>query len=99
MGSVRSHRIILNGLKRKGFTVLYGADHIVLSFVDQNGKIAHNVRTKLSHDSSGATIGAELIARMAKQCFLTTKQFLELVDCTMTAKEYCRILTEKGELD
>jgi len=44
----------------------------------------------------GKTISTGLIALMAKQLRLTTKQFLELVDCTMTGKEYRNILKNKG---
>jgi len=44
----------------------------------------------------GRDIGPELLGLMAKQLHLTKKQFLELIDCTMTKEMYREILHEKG---
>ena len=44
----------------------------------------------------GETIGVELIALMARQCRLTKKQFLSLIDCPMDETAYREILQQQG---
>ncbi|WP_419941943.1 hypothetical protein [Candidatus Palauibacter sp.] len=45
-----------------------------------------------------AEVGADLIARMAKQCRLSKDEFLRLVDCPMTGSEYVEMLKSRGHL-
>ena len=54
------------------------------------------VFTKMSHGR--AEVGADLIARMAKQCRLSKDEFLQLVDCPMTGSEYVEMLKSRGHL-
>ena len=44
----------------------------------------------------GRSLSAKLIGEMARQLHLTKKQFLQLIDCTMTKEMYREILHEKG---
>ena len=44
----------------------------------------------------GDTIGTKLISEMARQLHLTKKQFLDLIDCTVTEEDYRTILREQG---
>jgi hypothetical protein len=44
----------------------------------------------------GETVGVELIVLMARQCRLTKKQFLSLIDCPMDETEYREILRQQG---
>jgi len=41
-------------------------------------------------------VGSALIARMARQCRLSTNEFLSLVDCPMTGNAYVERLEAGG---
>lgn len=44
------------------------------------------------------TLGNDLVSSMAKQLRLQTKEFVKLIDCTMTGKAYLALLEERDEL-
>lgn len=93
MATLKSDKII-KSLKSKGFTQESG-DHVYLEFHFE-GKFI--LQTKVSH---GAThdIGKNLLSVMSKQCQLTKNQFLDLVNCPLSAQEYVGVLRENGVLD
>ncbi len=95
MGSVRSGREIDVALRRKGFYGTTDSDHRWYFLPRENGD-GYLVRTKMSHGMMGQTVGVELIVLMAKQCRLTKKQFLSLIDCPMSEPEYREILRRQG---
>ena len=69
MGSARSVREIDAALRKKGFQRDDDGDHVRYYFVG-----FPRIKTMMSHGDMGATIGAELIARMSRQLCLTKKQ-------------------------
>lgn len=54
------------------------------------------VRTKLSHGQR--TVDEWLIQKMAKQLRLSKREFLDLVQCTLSEAEYVRLLKDRGQL-
>ncbi|MGL4943984.1 MAG: hypothetical protein ACRC46_12435 [Thermoguttaceae bacterium] len=84
MSNVRSGRDIDSALRRKGFRCVIDGDHICYHFASDVAK----TKTKMSHGMKGRTIGAELIAVMARQLQLSKVQFLALVDCTLSEEQY-----------
>ena len=95
MSSVRSGRVIDAALMQKGFYRTSDADHLWY-FLQREGGEGYVARTKMSHGMMGETIGVELIALMARQCRLTKKQFLSLIDCPMDETAYREILQQQG---
>ena len=89
MGSTRTGRDIDMALCQKGFRRELDGKHI---------RYFYNARvfTHISHGMMGTAIGPPLLAQMARQLRLTKKQFLELIDCTMTEEKYREILADKG---
>jgi len=83
-------------LKRKGFDEHEG-DHRYYRLM-VNGKYS-GIFTKTSRGKKYKSLGKDLVAQMAKQLFLTKKQFEELVECTLTQEEYLKLLVARGELD
>lgn len=73
-------------LCRKGFK-RDERDHHYYIYWNLDGKKTTK-RTKMSHGSSHKTVGDPLLGVMARQIGLTKRQFLELVDCTLTQKGY-----------
>ena len=86
MGRTRKGRDIDSALCQKGFRRAIDGDHICYFFSGSH------VKTKISHGMMGRDIGPELLGLMAKQLHLTKKQFLLLIDCTMTEEMYREIL-------
>ena len=70
-------------LKKKGFIEAPG-DHKFLQYY-HNGILV--LSTKISH---GAThdIRDSLISKMANQCMLDKKDFLDLINCPLSSEEY-----------
>lgn len=92
----RKRRIIIQNLKSKGFIEERDRDHIVLKFF--NDGVYAGIRTKLSHGSKSAEIDEELISRMAKQCKVTKKQFVGLVECTVSQADYLAMVSDHFKL-
>ena len=90
MSSTRKGRHIDIALRSKGFWRDSSGDHIYYFFGDTH------IKTKMSHGTSGDSLGVQLISAMAKQLHLTKKQFLELIDCPLDEKGYREILRDKG---
>ena len=81
------HRDIRGALTGKGFEVNTQRDHIFLTYRREDGKLT-TARTKLSHANSGHDISDSLLRQMAKQVKLSAADFLRLVDCPLTRKDY-----------
>jgi len=88
MGSVRTAREIDSALCKKGFRRELDGRHIRYFFNER-------IFTFISHGPMGATIDSPLIALMARQLRLTKKQFLDLIDCTVSEEDYRVILQEQ----
>ena len=79
-------RVVEAALKKKGFHEKLG-DHKFFIYYTQDGKKTP-VRTKISHGGSNRDIDAELVGRMAEQCRLSAKSFVDLVNCPLDRKNY-----------
>lgn len=85
------------GLTRKGFQPNKpGADHNYFIYLSLAGKKAR-ASTKTSY-GKGFDIDDNLLGQMARQCGLTKKQFLDLLDCPLSREEYEKLLQQSGKL-
>lgn len=82
----RARLAVEAALLKKGFESEEG-DHRFFYFLDSNG-LRTTVYTKTSHGTGYRELGDPLLAKMAQQCRLTKHQFLQLVDCTLSADQY-----------
>ena len=88
MSNVRSRRDIDAALCKKGFDKSLKGKHIFYTLSDSD-----EIKTMMSHGAMSATLGAELISRMARQLHLTKNQFLDLIDCILDEDGYREILS------
>lgn len=95
MPRVFEGRDLSSGLCKKGFFRNVTGKHIQF-FLENNDAHESGIVTMMSHGMLGKTISANVISQMAKQCQLSKNQFIELVDCRLSEKEYRVILREKG---
>ncbi len=95
MGSSRKGRDIDAALRKKGFICQSDGKHIRYFFRSADGSKSP-IFTMISHGMMGTSIGAPLIADMARQLHLTKSQFLALIDCTLDEAGYREILTSQG---
>jgi len=78
-------------LKKKGFYDAPG-DHMFLEYFYE-GKLV--LATKISHGASH-DLNDHLIGKMANQCKLDKKDFVDLANCPLSAEEYLKKLIDKG---
>ena len=88
----RDKRDVEAALAAKGFDRDIG-DHRFFVYHTVDG-LRTPVKTKTSHGTSTRSIGDELLSQMARQCRLTRKDFISLVDCPLSREEYERRLIE-----
>lgn len=81
-------------LEKKGFRKGKG-DHKYLFYYSLQDDRKTRAKTKTSHGKS-FDIGDNLLSQMAKQCYLTSPQFKELVDCTLNQAGYEQLLKAQG---
>ena len=84
-------RQIDGALQSKGFVRSEKDHHYYSLYVD--GKKTQ-VWTKISH--GGAECGDTLIGLMAKQAKIAKKEFVQLVECTLSGDEYVARLVARG---
>ncbi|MGL6227292.1 MAG: hypothetical protein ACRC10_11795 [Thermoguttaceae bacterium] len=95
MSSTRSGREVDSALCKKGFERTVSGDHFrYYLYHPVNGAML--TQTKISHGMLGGTINAYLISQMSRQLRLTKRQFLALIDCTMSEAEYQIVLQQLG---
>lgn len=87
---------IEGALSSKGFSKDPSGDHNYFRYYSQGKKT--QIYTKTSHGSKYKNLSDDLVSAMAKQCKLTTKQFKELVSCTMSGAEYEGMLATAGHI-
>ncbi len=93
----RSKRLIESVLQAKGFIPTEG-DHHYFVYVTRDGQKSR-ARTKTSHSPKVRDIGDALLGQMARQCLLSKREFLRLVDCPMDRDAYEQSLVDRGEID
>lgn len=84
----RKTKEAMNALVKKGF-VLSSNKHKKFQYVTLAGKKT-DVRTVVSHSSR--MLAAPMLNAMARECSLSTEQFLNLVDCPLSREEYEKII-------
>lgn len=93
MPTLKKDQVVRN-LTKKGFILIEG-DHHYLWYVRTDG-LKTSIRTKVSHGSRGGDINSSLVSAMSKQCHLTTQQFKQFAECTLSQQQYEQILTTAG---
>ena len=94
MATLKTRKII-NSLTAKGFMPQNGDHKYLLFFV--NGKKTR-IKTKVSHGED--EIGDFLISQMQQQTHLKKKQdFLDLVNCPLSQRDYENILRSQGDIE
>lgn len=89
----RKAKDVSANLLRKGFQQREG-DHAFFRLYVAGKKT--RVATKISHGEKEIHDG--LIAQMARDTKLVKSEFLELVDCPMTAERYIELMRERGHV-
>ena len=92
----REKREVEAGLEQKGFRCAGGGDHRYFVYWSLSGRKSM-AKTKTSHGSD-KDISDELLSRMSRQCGLTKKQFLDLVECPLKREPYERLLVQACKL-
>lgn len=81
-------RHVVSALGSKGFKSKKGGDHAWYFYYRIDG-VKSNIKTKVSRSPKFKTLGADLIAKMSRQCKLpSSRDFRRLVDCSMDQAEY-----------
>jgi len=91
----RDKREVESGLSNKGF-VRRDGDHNYFIYVSLEGKKSM-AKTKTSL-GKGFDIDDSLLGQMARQCGVTKKLFLDLVDCPLQRPEYEAYLKRANKL-
>jgi hypothetical protein len=84
-------RKIKSALTGKGFEKSEGSNHEIYS-LKVDGKVA--VSTMMSRGSSHKEISKKLLSKMAKQLYMSNKQFLDYLDCTYSYEDYYTYIKE-----
>ncbi len=87
-------RKVKQALKAKGFREENRHHHFY--FLEHQGKLTP-INTKISHGETDLSDG--LCSQMARQMKITTVQFRQFVDCTLTSERYVSILISAGFLE
>lgn len=82
-------------LRKKGFRAHEGDHHVSWYYTRDGLKTA--VRTKTSH-AAKRNISDGLVAAMARQCSLTSRQFHDLVNCPLDRGRFEELLEEQGKV-
>lgn len=91
----RDKREVETGLLNKGFEQRDG-DHYYFIYRALDGKKSL-AKTKTSL-GKGFDIDDHLLSQMARQCGITKKLFLDLVDCPLQRTDYEKHLKQAGKL-
>ena len=89
----RKARRVESGLLAKGFRYL-DSRHRRLYYYTLSGDPTP-VQTLLSHGGN-RDLNDQLLAQMARQCRLSRREFLALIDCPLSQAEYEALLVEGG---
>ena len=80
-------------LLRKGF--VKDNDRHRIFWFQHNGE-REKIRTMTSHNNQD--IDDYLQAEMARQMFLTKKEFVSFVSCTISGESYVKLMKERGRI-
>jgi hypothetical protein len=91
----RKARLVVSGLKNKGFLEDREGHHVFLIYETVAG-YRTDVRTRVSHQSGGGDIGDSLLGAMARQVKLGRRDFDQLIDCPLSREAYEAKLAQAG---
>ena len=83
----RKVRHVIAALKNKGFMEDREGHHVFLIYERLDGRRTE-VRTRVSHQSSGGDISDNLLGAMSRQVRLSRRDFEQLLDCPLTREAY-----------
>lgn len=86
-------RDVLINLEHKGFEKSEGKKHTVLIYHNTEGKKTV-IKTIVSRGTGYTSLGGDLVSSMARQCRLTTPQFVSFVDCSISRDDYDGLVKE-----
>lgn len=86
-------KTLTSNLCKKGFRIVENDHTYFVLYID--GKKT-SVKTKVSHGENEISDG--LISKMAKQTFLSVKEFCDFAECKISEKEYVNKLKQDGVL-
>lgn len=86
-------RDVLSSLESKGFVRREGANHSILIYRNMEGKKTE-IRTIVSRGRNYRVLGDDIVGSMARSCKLSTSQFAELVDCSISQDDYDQFVRE-----
>ena len=89
----RRRRVVLRGLRRKGFRE-FNARHLQLRYFSVAGEDSE-MFTLVSHGAD-RDIGDRMLAQMARQLHLSRRQFDSLIDCSLSQAEFEAMLRDGG---
>lgn len=92
----RDRKNVISGLKSKGF-IPHDTHHKYFVFKTLSGKKTA-INTRVSHGTQYKTLGDPLLNAMSKQCQLSKKDFLNLVDCPLSREDYENMMIEKDAI-
>jgi len=90
----RDKRIVERGLLKKGF-IKSDRDHSFYTFHTTSG-VKTSVFTKVSHGAR--EISDNLLSKMSHQVHLSRSEFNELIDCTISYRDYEQKLILSGSI-
>ena len=88
---VRDARKASQNLLKKGFLEKQGRKHVLYIFIHEGKKICE---THMSRDDQD--LNDYLLDKMSKQVYLDKKDFIRLIDCPLSEKDYTEILKSKN---
>lgn len=88
-------RDVAKALKSKGFEEIQGNHRFFIFYTCENKKSP--IQTMISQGGNH-DLGDDLISKMASQCKLKKREFLQLVDCALDRDKYEEKLNADGEL-
>ena len=92
----RKARRVESALLAKGFRRL-DSKHLKFRYHRLDGGRTP-VRTLLSHGGN-RDIDDRLLGRMARQCGVSRREFLALIDCPLSQEAYEDLLVQRGEIE
>jgi hypothetical protein len=93
----RAKRSVESSLQKKGFALQTG-DHNFFVYWTISG-LKSNIFTKTSHTKKPKDISDGLLSQMARQCYISKLDFLNLIDCPLSQEGYEKLLYEAGILE
>ena len=93
----KDRRDIQRGLSRKGFEEYEQRNHTHYYYINLKGN-KKSVNTHVSRGTKHKSVGAENLGKMARECEVSMRDFLGLIDCPLSQEDYEEKLKEKGKI-